>query len=641
MPSLQSRFPRISSYGFLSDCHTGALVSPEGSVEWLCLPSFDSASVFGSLLDRSAGFWRLGPPGLEAPVSRRYQPGTNVIETTWMTGSGWIVVHDALTLGEWRQENDFEPHRRPPPDDEAEHVLVRTVECVQGEVDVETVCQPAFDYGKTRPDWQRRGDAGTDAEVSHDGMRLILTGDFALGVDGSDARARHRMRTGEKRFSALSWGPKPVPPSSVEDCEARIRRTIDFWRRWLEGGSFPDHPWRGYLQRSALTLKGLTHSPTGALIAALTTSLPESRGGERNWDYRFTWIRDATFTLWALHTLGFDYEATDFMGWMTDIYKDVVKSKSGDDWPGMQIMYGIRGEMDLHESTLDHLTGYEGAKPVRIGNAAFSQRQNDVYGALLDSVYIHAKVQDHLPHEIWEALCRQVEAAAAVWDRADQGIWEGRGEPKHYVSSKLMCWVAADRGCRLADRIGDEARLARWTELAEEIRADILEKGVSDRGVFRQHYETDALDASTLLVPLVRFLPPDDERVHNTVKAIADELTVDGLVLRYRVDETDDGLRGAEATFTICSFWLVAALSEIGESDAAREMCEKLLPLCGPLGLYAEELDPRTGRHWGNFPQAFTHLALINAVSHVIADDRASPDRVITGVLTEMISAQG
>jgi alpha,alpha-trehalase len=641
MPSLQSRFPRISSYGFLSDCHTGALVSPEGSVEWLCLPSFDSASVFGSLLDRSAGFWRLGPPGLEAPVSRRYEPGTNVLETTWMTGSGWIVVHDALTLGEWRQENDFEPHRRPPPDDEAEHVLVRRVECVQGEVDVGMVCQPAFDYGKTRPDWQRRGDAGTDAEVSHDGMRLILTGDFALGVDGSDARARHRMRTGEKRFSALSWGPKPVPPSSVEDCEARIRRTIDFWRRWLEGGSFPDHPWRGYLQRSALTLKGLTYSPTGALIAALTTSLPESPGGERNWDYRFTWFRDATFTLWALHTLGFYYEATDFMGWMTDIYKDVVKSKSGDHWPGMQIMYGIRGERDLRESTLDHLTGYEGAKPVRIGNAAFSQRQNDVYGALLDSVYIHAKVQDHLPHEIWEALCRQVEAAAAVWDRADQGIWEARGEPKHYVSSKLMCWVAADRGFRLADRIGDEARLARWTELAEEIRADILEKGVSDRGVFRQHYETDALDASTLLVPLVRFLPPDDERVHNTVKAIADELTVDGLVLRYRVDETDDGLRGAEATFTICSFWLVAALSEIGESDAAREMCEKLLPLCGPLGLYAEELDPRTGRHWGNFPQAFTHLALINAVSHVIADDRSSPDRVITGVLTEMISQQG
>ncbi|MGE5747810.1 MAG: glycoside hydrolase family 15 protein [Solirubrobacterales bacterium] len=636
MPSLQSRYPRISGYGFLSDCHTGALISPEGSVEWLCLPRFDSESVFGSLLDRTAGFWRVGPPGLVAPVSRRYEPGTNVLETTWMTGSGWIVVHDALTLGDWRQENDYEPHRRPPPDDEAEHVLVRTVECVQGEVDVEMICQPAFDYGARRLDWQRRGDSGTDAEVTHDDVRLILTGDLPLGVDGSDARARHRMKAGEVRYSALSWGPAPIPPSSAEDSRERLHRTVDFWRRWLEGGSFPDHPWRDYLQRSALTLKGLTYAPTGALIAALTTSLPETPGGERNWDYRYTWIRDATFALWAMHTLGFDYEATDFMGWMTDVYKEGLEEGS----PGMQIMYGIRGEQDLHESTLDHLTGYEGAKPVRIGNAAFKQRQNDVYGALLDSVYIHAKVQDHLPHELWEALCRQVESAIEVWDKPDQGIWEARGAPKHYVSSKLMCWVAVDRGCRLADRMGDEDRLPRWTETAEEIRADILERGISERGVFRQHYETDALDASALLAPLVRFLPPDDERVVNTVKAIAEELTEDGLVLRYRVGETDDGLRGEEATFTICSFWLASALSEIGQQKLAREMCEKLLSQAGPLGLYAEELDPKTGRQWGNFPQAFTHLALINAVSHVITDDRSTGDRQMTGVLSEMISQQ-
>jgi GH15 family glucan-1,4-alpha-glucosidase len=636
MPSLQSRFPRISSYGFLSDCHTGALIAPDGSIEWLCLPRFDDPTIFGSLLDRSAGFWRLGPPGLSAPVSRRYEPGTNVLETTWMTGSGWVVIRDALTLGDWRQENDYEPHRRPPPDDEAEHVLVRTIECVQGEVDIEVVCQPAFEYGATRVDWQRRGDSGTDAEATHGDMKLILTGDLPLGVDASDARARHRMRAGEVRYSALSWGPSPIPPSSAEECLQRIQRTVDFWRRWLEGGSFPDHPWRDFLQRSALVLKGLTYSPTGALIAALTTSLPETPGGERNWDYRYTWIRDATFALWGMHTLGFDYEATDFMGWITDVYTDTRR----DVLPGMQIMYGIRGERNLDESTLDHLTGYEGAKPVRIGNAAYKQRQNDVYGALLDSVYIHAKVQDHLPHELWDALCRQVESAIDVWNKPDQGIWEGRGEPKHYVSSKLMCWVAVDRGCRLADRIGDEDRLKRWTGYAERIRSDILERGVSERGVFRQHYETDALDASTLLVPLLRFLPPDDERVVNTVQAIHDELTVDGLVLRYRVDQTDDGLEGEEATFLICSFWLVSALSEIGEPQKAREMCERLLTQAGPLWLYAEELDPRTGRHWGNFPQAFTHLALINAVSHVIADDRATGDRERTAVLSEMIAAQ-
>jgi len=636
MPDLQSRFPRISSYGFISDCHTGALIAPDGSVEWLCIPRFDSPAMFCSLLDRGGGFWRLGPPGLGAPVSRRYEPGTNVLETTWMTGSGWVIVRDVLTLGDWRQDNDYEPHRRPPPDDEAEHVLVRLIECVQGEVDIEMICQPVIDYGSTRVDWQRRGDSGTDAELTHGDMHLILTGDLGLGVDGTDARARHRMKAGEVRFSALSWGPAPIPPDSAENCQSRVQRTIDFWRRWLEGGRFPDHPWRDYLQRSALTLKGLTYSPTGAMIAALTTSLPETTGGERNWDYRYTWIRDATFTLWSLHTLGLDYEATDFMGWLTDVYKENVATGK----LGLQIMYGIRGEQDLTETTLNQLSGYEGAKPVRIGNAAFNQRQNDVYGALLDSVYIHAKVQDHLPHELWEALCRQVESAISVWEKPDQGIWEARGEPKHYVSSKLMCWVALDRGCRLAERIGDEDRLIRWTKVAEEIRADILARGVSDRGVFRQHYDTDALDASTLLVPLVRFLPPDDERLIKTVKTIHEELTEDGLVLRYRVDETDDGLHGEEATFTICSFWLVSALSEIGEAEAAREMCERLLQLAGPLGLYAEELDPRSGRHWGNFPQAFTHLALINAVSHVISDDRSTGERDRTAVLTEMLSAQ-
>jgi GH15 family glucan-1,4-alpha-glucosidase len=324
------------------------------------------------------------------------------------------------------------------------------------------------------------------------------------------------------------------------------------------------------------------------------------------------------------------------MGWLTDVYKENVDVSE----LGMQIMYGIRGERDLTESTLDELSGYEGASPVRIGNGAFRQRQNDVYGALLDSVYIHAKVQDHLPHELWEALCRQVETAISVWDKPDQGIWEARGEPKHYVSSKLMCWVAVDRGSRLADRIGDEDRLNRWSKAAERIRKDILDRGVSDHGVFRQHYETDALDASTLLIPLVRFLPSDDERVVNTVEAIDRELTQYGFVLRYRVDETDDGQHGEEATFLICSFWLVSALSEIGEPQRAREKCERLLTVAGPLGLYAEEFDADTGRHWGNFPQAFTHLALINAVSHIVSDDRGTGDRDRTGVLSDMVASQ-
>ena len=476
---------------------------------------------------------------------------------------------------------------------------MRLVECVQGEVDIEMICQPAFDYGSTRVDWERRGDSGTDAELTHDDMHLILTGDLGLGVDGTDARARHRMKAGEVRFSALSWGPSPIPPSSSEDCQQRLERTIDFWRRWLEGGSFPDHPWRDYLQRSALVLKGLTYSPTGALIAALTTSLPETPGGERNWDYRYTWIRDATFTLWSLHTLGLDYEATDFMGWLTDVYQENVDVGKY----GMQIMYGIRGERDLTETTLDQLSGYEGAKPVRIGNAAFNQRQNDVYGALLDSVYIHAKVQDHLPHELWEALCRQVETAISVWEKPDQGIWEGRGEPKHYVSSKLMCWVAVDRGCRLADRIGDEDRLERWTKVAEQIRADILERGVSDRGVFRQHYETDALDASTLLIPLVRFLPPG--RRASRQDGQGDPRGAHHGRPRPPLPRGRDRRRPA---------WRGGAPSRSAPSGspppsprsasvkAAREMCERLLGMAGPLGLYAEELDPRTGTPLGQLP---------------------------------------
>ena len=292
------------------------------------------------------------------------------------------------------------------------------------------------------------------------------------------------------------------------------------------------------------------------MIAALTTSLPETPGGERNWDYRYTWIRDGTFTLWALHTLGFDYEATDFMGFLADIYRD------GEMKDGLQIMYGIRGEQDLTEKTLDHLGGYEDAKPVRIGNGAFSQRQNDVYGALLDSVYIHTKVQDHFPSRLWEALCTQVESAAAVWSEPDQGIWEARGEPKHYVSSKLMCWVALDRGARLAHRLGDDRR-ERWSKTADEIQQSILEHGVSDRGVFRQHYDTDALDASTLLIPLVRFLPNEDERVRSTVLAISEELTKGGLVLRYRVEETDDGLSGTEAT--LHHLLVLARLSAVGD----------------------------------------------------------------------------
>jgi alpha,alpha-trehalase len=612
--SRESPFPPIADYGFLSDCHTGALVASDGSIEWMCLPHFDSPSVFAAMLDRGAGNWRVGPYGTYVPAGRRYIPGTNIIETTWMTSQGWLRVVDALTIGPWHDNKEGSSHTRPPTDYDADHLLVRIVECIQGMVQVEIVCEPMLDYGKTPASWSvvETGEEGLCAmDATDDDTAFRVFSDVRLGIEGNRAHGRHTMSEGEKRFCALSWTEGRGGPHTVEQAEAYMERTAHFWRNWLADGSYPDHPWRFHLQRSALVLKGLTFMPTGALLAAPTTSLPETPGGERNWDYRYCWMRDASFTLWGLHALGLDWEADDFVQYVADMERNEDGS--------LQIMYGIKGQKDLEESILGHLKGYENARPVRIGNGAYNQRQNDVYGAVLDSVYLHSKKRDHIPERLWPVLTDQVECASRVWCEPDQGIWEARGEPRHYVSSKLMCWVATDRGARLAERRGDEAQAEIWQKQAELIRADILEKGVDERGVFRQHYETDALDASTLLVPLLRFLPPDDERVCATVRAIRDELTEGGLVMRYRTDATDDGLHGKEGTFLICSFWLVSALSEIGEHREAEHLCERLLSYSTTLELYGEELEASSGRHLGNFPQAFTHLALINAVTHVIA----------------------
>jgi GH15 family glucan-1,4-alpha-glucosidase len=611
-----SPFPAIGSYAFLSDCHTCALVAPDGNVEWMCVPRFDSPSLFGSLLDRRAGSFRLGPYGLVVPESVRYMPGTMILETTWMTPSGWIVVRDALTIGPWHDAHaDETSHTRPPTDADADHMLIRTVECLQGQVQVEAVCEPMFDYGRSPARWEMLRDDWTAAEAVCDDTQMRLYSDLRIGIEGNRARARHTLEEGERRYVALCWTHGLDGPIDSGDAHERMERTSHYWRDWLAGGRFPDHRWRGYLQRSALTLKGLTYAPTGATVAAATTSLPETLGGERNWDYRYCWMRDATFTLWGLHALGLDWEADDFMQFVADL----DRNEDG----ALQIMYGVGGERDLREQELPQLTGYEHSQPVRIGNGAFQQRQNDVFGAVLDSVYLHSKVGGHIPQRLWPVLRDQVARACAVWDKPDQGIWEARGEPKQYVSSKLMCWVACDRGARLAELVGESDSGERWQATADQIREDILAHGVSERGVFRQHYDTDALDASTLLVPLVRFLPSSDERVRKTVLAIADELTERGLVLRYQVDETDDGLAGTEGTFLICSFWLVSALCEIGESQRATALLERLLGHSSPLGLYAEELDANSGRQLGNYPQAFTHLALINAVMHVIADEEA------------------
>jgi alpha,alpha-trehalase len=612
--AMPSPFPPIADYAFLSDCHTGALIAPDGAVDWLCIPRFDAPSVFGSLLDRQAGSFRFGPFGINVPTQVAYEPGTNVLVTTWRTTTGWVVVRDALTLGTRKGNDAVTPHTRPPADDDADHMLVRTATCLEGQVEIELVCEPIFDYGQIAATWTLGdGDDGM-ADASGADQTFRLRTDLSMGIEGDRVRARHVLNPGDRVFGALSWAHDLQTPADVDDAEARIAATVRFWRAWLGRARVPDHRWREPIQRSALAIKGLTYMPTGATVAALTTSLPETPGGERNWDYRFTWIRDSTFTLQALHFLNLDWEAEEFMQFVADLEPNADG--------GLQIMYGIDGRRDLSESLRNDLSGYAGASPVRIGNGAFDQRQNDVFGAALDSILLHTRRSQRMPRRLWPIVQAQAAGATSVWQNPDQGIWEARGKPQHYVSSKLMCWVALDRAAKLAAVGGDEGLRATWQKTADEIKADILEHGVDQRGVLRQHYDTDALDASVLLAALFGFLPPEDERLRATVLAIADELTENGYVLRYKTDETDDGLSGKEGTFLICSFWLVSALAIIREWQRARDLLERLLRIGSPLGLFAEEYDVDTGRHLGNFPQAFSHLALIEAAGRLILAER-------------------
>jgi alpha,alpha-trehalase len=608
-----SPFPPIADYAFLSNCHTGALVAPDGAIDWLCVPSFDGPSIFGSLLDRGGGTFRLGPFGINVPTARIYEPGTNTVATTWNTPTGWVLVRDALTMGPEHGEDEITPHTRPPADDDGDHMLVRTVLCMEGSVDMELVCEPVFDYGSMPAEWSLvDGDRHT-ADATGAEQTIRLRTDMALGIEGEAVRARHTLTKGDQSYCSLSWAEGLVSPEDVDEANARLAATTRYWRAWLGKAMLPDHRYRDPIQRSALAIKGLTYMPTGATVAALTTSLPETPGGERNWDYRFTWMRDSTFTLQALHYLDLDWEADEFMQFVADLQPN--------DDGGLQIMYGIDGRRDLTETTRDDLSGYAGARPVRVGNGAFDQHQNDVFGAVLDSILLHTRRSERLPRRLWPIVQAQAECATAVWRDPDQGIWEARGKPQRYVSSKLMCWVALDRAATLAAIRGDPKLEADWAATADEIKSDILEHGLRD-GVLRQHYDTDALDASTLLAALFGFLPGDDERLRKSVNAIADDLTEDGFVLRYRTGETDDGLSGKEGSFLICSFWLVSALAIVGEQQRARDLMERLLRIASPFGLYAEEFDTDTARHLGNFPQAFSHLALIEAAGRIIVAER-------------------
>jgi GH15 family glucan-1,4-alpha-glucosidase len=617
----RSSFPPIADYAFLSDCEVGALVAPSGNVEWLCLPQFDSPSVFSPILDRDTGRFRLGPADVQVPAARRYLPGSMILETTWKTRTGWLVVSDALCVGPWHHDRERAHRRRRAPDDwEADHVLVRTARCAQGTIELQLECEPAFDYGRIRAEWSYEGSTyhharatGRDAEIE-----LVLDTNLRVGFEGPRANARTTLREGDTAFVALSWS-EHGGPHTFHDAQERISRTAEYWREWLSRGDFPDHPWRSLLERSALTVKGLQYAPTGAIVSAPSTSLPRVPGGGRNYDYRYAFLRDAAFTLWGGYTLGFDWEADDFFYFLAD---------QADEDGSVQNMYGVTGARELEEHRLDRLEGYGGARPVRIGNASYRYEQHDIWGGLLDAAYIHARTGERLPDRVWPMVKRQVELAVEKWREPDLGIWAQRGDPRHWTSSKVMCWVAADRGARLAQLRQDEELEDRWRETAREIQQDVIDNALDGRDVFCAHYETKALDASVLLMPLVHFLPPADHRIRATVLAIADELTEHGVVLRRRPTHEEAKLYPEGEAFAICSFWMVSALIEIGEAERARELVERLLSFSSPLNLYAENIDPHTGRHLGNFPHAFTHMTLINALLHVIrSDDPGSKTR--------------
>jgi len=631
--TLETLFPPIADYAFVSDCENSALIAPTGAVEWFCIPKPHDPSIFGTILDRAAGSFRLAPVDSAVPAHRQYVPGTMVLATTWQTRSGWLIVNDFLAVAPWYRSNErSDHHRRTPGDFDAKHVLVRTATCLHGSVDILLNCEPSFDYGRVDAEWEYEGTAYDKVSTNNQGFpHLALTGDMRFGIEGRAVRARHRLTEGETSFVVLSWGDAPAPSSraEVDTCRAETSR---FWRDWIDGGRFPDHPWREFLQRSALTLKGLTYAPTGALLAAPTTSLPENLGGSRNWDYRYTWVRDAAFTLRALHALGFDTEADDFLAFLGDVLETPGGVMAGTKRmrATLQVLYPVDGDDAIKEFDLDHLTGYAGSRPVRVGNAAYNQIQFDILGAIVDCVFEHTRSRDSLSERSWRLVVQAVEMALQCWKEPDRGIWEVRGEPQHFTFSKVMCWVAVDRGARLAALRGEKTRADLWWSVAKEIHADVCANAIGEYGGFVQSYGSDQLDASLLQLPLLGFLSPQDERIRATVLAIADDLSDGPFVYRYLTEKTDDGIDGEpEGTFTVCSFWLVSALVEIGELDRARTQCEKLVGAASSLGLFAEELDPKTARHLGNFPQALTHLSLIHAVLHVIEADQRTNDTMI------------
>ncbi|MGH2809148.1 MAG: glycoside hydrolase family 15 protein [Actinomycetota bacterium] len=588
----------IGDYGLISDCHSAALVSRDGSIDWLCFPRFDAPSVFGRLLDENAGYFSIRPRN-DATSTRRYIEETMVLETTFDQDGGTLVLTDALAVGDNERGHDLGA--------QSPHFLVRRIDCTRGTVAVDVAFAPRPEYGLIEPLLQRmdlgiraRGGAGV----------LFLCTPLHLEIDGATARAEIELNAGDSMTFAVQYHSTSAPPPewwTEEDATRRLDDTITAWQTWSSHHQAYEGPWRDLINISGRVLQALTYQPTGAIVAATTTSLPEEVGGERNWDYRYAWVRDASLTVEALWVAACPDEVDHFFDYLTGAAS--AQLRSGAD---LQIMFGIGGEHDLTERELPHLSGWRNSRPVRVGNGAWSQRQLDVYGELLNTVYRLSDQFEQLDDATKSFFVDVADTAAARWEERDQGIWEVRGDPQPFLYSKLMCWVALERAISMADRFGAEERVDGWTQIRDRIADAILQHGWNEKaGAFTQAFGSEDLDASALMVPIVGFLPGTDHRVVSTVDAIEERLTdKHGLVFRYLAP---DGLEGEEGTFLLCTFWLAHAQALAGEVTKARATFENAIGFVNDLGLLAEEVDPETRELLGNFPQAFSHIGLVNA----------------------------
>src|ERR1043166_6322386 len=589
---MRGNYQPIENYGVIGDLNTVALVGMDGSIDFMCFPRFDSPTIFAALLDDQTGGRFKIAPILENPRQRQiYLPDTNVLLTRFLSDDGVAEISDCMPIEEMGHAHD----------------IIRRVKTVRGEIRFRMLCQPRFDYARKSHRVEPK-----DGEVlficEDRSLTLRLRASTPLNIENGAASAEFTLRAGECASFVLEQADHEQSPSSSADyVSAAFKETINFWRRWVSHSTYQGR-WREIVHRSALTLKLLSSSHLGSIVAAATFGLPEEVGGERNWDYRYSWIRDSSFTLYALMRLGYTAEAKAFMSWLEDRCKNLSPHGSP-----LQVIYRIDGGTDLDEEILSHLEGYMGSAPVRIGNNAYRQLQLDIYGELLDSIYIYNKYGEPISYDLWTNLITLVDLVCGHWQEPDEGIWEVRGGRHEFLLSRLMCWVAVDRAMRLAQKRSFPAPMDRWQKARDEIYHDIFTNfWNSKRNAFAQYKGADSLDASTLLMPLVRFIGPTDPRWVSTVRAIEADLVSDSLVFRYKIgDKPMDGLTGNEGTFSACSFWYVECLSRMGDLDQARFYFEKALGYANHLGLYSEEIGPR-GEHSGNFPQAFTHLPLIS-----------------------------